>query len=434
MALIEGCKHELEITIPVDDVQKETERVASTIQKRAHLPGFRPGKAPLSMIRRQFATNIRQDVADNLVGKFFRERAEAEQLQVVGSPTVTEIKWDSDNEPIVFKAQFEVAPVIELKDYVGVTVPYRSPEVLDAEVESRIEEIRKQKADFVNLDPRPAESGDVAVIDLESVAGIEGEPLTAQGMQVELGAPETMAPFSENIVGMSPGDEKVIQVEYPEEYAQERLAGKKVDFNVVLRLLQKKELPELNDEFAKDLGDFQTLEELRSTVRANILREREVAAQRVAKESIIDRLIENHEFPVPEAYVDRQIDIYIDRFVSDQAAQGRDPRKVQLDRNKVKEAMRDRAVREVKGSLLVDRIAEKEAIATTQDELDREVQRYAKQEREPAAAVRKRWQEDGTLGRIAAAIRSEKTLNYLFEQARKEAPQDAAQDTTASAE
>ena len=434
MALIEGCKHELEITIPVDDVQKETERVASTIQKRAHLPGFRPGKAPLSMIRRQFATNIRQDVADNLVGKFFRERAEAEQLQVVGSPTVTEIKWDSDNEPIVFKAQFEVAPVIELKDYVGVTVPYRSPEVLDTEVESRIEEIRKQKADFVNLDPRPAESGDVAVIDLESVAGIEGEPLTAQGMQVELGAPETMAPFSENIVGMSPGDEKVIQVEYPEEYAQERLAGKKVDFNVVLRLLQKKELPELNDEFAKDLGDFQTLEELRSTVRANILREREVAAQRVAKESIIDRLIENHEFPVPEAYVDRQIDIYIDRFVSDQAAQGRDPRKVQLDRNKVKEAMRDRAVREVKGSLLVDRIAEKEAIATTQDELDREVQRYAKQEREPAAAVRKRWQEDGTLGRIAAAIRSEKTLNYLFEQARKEAPQDTPQETTESAQ
>lgn len=434
MPIVEGCKHEIEITIPAAEMEQETVRVAEKYRLRVHLPGFRPGKAPLSMIRRQFATNIRQDVADNLVGKFFRERAEAEQLQVVGSPTVTEIKWDSDNEPIVFKAQFEVAPVIELKDYVGVTVPYRSPEVLDAEVESRIEEIRKQKADFVNLDPRPAESGDVAVIDLESVAGIEGEPLTAQGMQVELGAPETMAPFSENIVGMSPGDEKVIQVEYPEEYAQERLAGKKVDFNVVLRLLQKKELPELNDEFAKDLGDFQTLEELRSTVRANILREREVAAQRVAKESIIDRLIENHEFPVPEAYVDRQIDIYIDRFVSDQAAQGRDPRKVQLDRNKVKEAMRDRAVREVKGSLLVDRIAEKEAIATTQDELDREVQRYAKQEREPAAAVRKRWQEDGTLGRIAAAIRSEKTLNYLFEQARKEAPQDAAQDTTASAE
>jgi trigger factor len=427
LALIEGCKHELEITIPVDDVQKELDRVAESIQKKAHLPGFRPGKAPLSMIRRQFAGNIRQDVLDNLLGKFFRERAEAEQLQVVGTPNVSNIKWESDSEPIVFKAEFEVAPVIELKEYTGITVPYRSPEVQDSEVEERIEEVRKQKAEYVNLDPRPAETGDVAVIDLVSVGGLEGEPLTAQGMQVELGAPETMAPFSENIVGMSPGDQKVIQVEYPEEYAQERLAGKKVDFQVTLRLLQKKELPELNDEFAKDLGDFQSMEELRNTVRANILREREIAAQRVAKEAIIDRLIEIHDFPVPETYIDRQVDIYIDRFLSEQAERGRDPRKIQLDRKKVKEAMRDRAVREVKGSLLVDRIAEKEAIVTTQDEVDREVQRYAKQEREPAAAVRKRWQEDGTLGRIASAIRSEKTLNFLFEQARKEAPQDSAE-------
>lgn len=427
MALIEGCKHELEITIPVDDVQKELDRVAESIQKKAHLPGFRPGKAPLSMIRRQFAGHIRQDVLDNLLGRFFRERAEAEQLQVVGTPNVSDIRWENDSEPIVFKAEFEVAPAIELKEYTGITVPYRSPEVQDSEVDERIEELRKQKAEYINLDPRPAEPGDVAVIDLRSVGGLEGEPLTAQGMQVELGAPETMAPFSENIAGMSPGDQKVIQVEYPEDYVQERLAGKKVDFQVTLRLLQKKELPELNDEFAKDLGDFQTMEELRNTVRANILRERELAAQRAAKEAIIDRLIEIHDFPVPETYVDRQVDIYIERFLSEQAERGRDPRKIQLDRKKIKEAMRDRAVREVKGSLLVDRIAEKEAIVTTQDEVDREVQRYAKQEREPAAAVRKRWQEDGTLARIAAAIRSEKTLNFLFEQARKEAPQDNAE-------
>jgi trigger factor len=427
LALIEGCKHELEITIPVDDVQKELDRVAESIQKKAHLPGFRPGKAPLSMIRRQFAGHIRQDVLDNLLGRFFRERAEAEQLQVVGTPNVSDIRWENDSEPIVFKAEFEVAPAIELKEYTGITVPYRSPEVQDSEVDERIEELRKQKAEYINLDPRPAEPGDVAVIDLRSVGGLEGEPLTAQGMQVELGAPETMAPFSENIAGMSPGDQKVIQVEYPEDYVQERLAGKKVDFQVTLRLLQKKELPELNDEFAKDLGDFQTMEELRNTVRANILRERELAAQRAAKEAIIDRLIEIHDFPVPETYVDRQVDIYIERFLSEQAERGRDPRKIQLDRKKIKEAMRDRAVREVKGSLLVDRIAEKEAIVTTQDEVDREVQRYAKQEREPAAAVRKRWQEDGTLARIAAAIRSEKTLNFLFEQARKEAPQDNAE-------
>ncbi|MBL8233105.1 MAG: trigger factor, partial [Bryobacterales bacterium] len=315
MALIEGCKHELEITIPADDVQKEMDRVAESIQKKAHLPGFRPGKAPLSMIRRQFGANMRQEVLDNLLGKFFRERAEAEQLQVVGTPNVSDIQWANDGDPIVFKAQFDVAPVIELKEYTGVTVPYNSPEISDTELDARIEQIRQQKADYVNVDPRPVETGDVAVIDLESISGLEGKPLVAQGMQVELGAPDTMAQFSEGIPGMNPGDDKVIQVGYPDTYGEERLAGKTVDFRVTLRVIQKKELPELNDEFAKDLGDFQSFEELKSTVRANMLREKEVAAQRVAKEAIIDRLVTEHDFPVPETYVDRQVDIFIDRFV-----------------------------------------------------------------------------------------------------------------------
>ncbi|MCS7026471.1 MAG: trigger factor [Bryobacteraceae bacterium] len=430
MALIEGCRHELEITIPADDVQKEIERVAQSIQKKAHLPGFRPGKAPLSLIRRHFVGNIRQEVLDNLLGKFFRERAEAEQLQVVGTPNVSEIRWEKETDPIVFKAQFDVAPVIELKEYKGIVVSYESPEVTDAELEERLEQIRQQRAEYINLDPRPAQPGDVAVIDLESVAGLEGKPITAQAMQVELGAPDTLAAFSEGIPGMSPGEEKVIQVVYPEDYAEDRLAGKTVRFRVKLRLIQKKELPELNDEFAKDLGDFQNLEELKNTVRANLLREKETVAQRAAKQAIMDRLVEMHDFPVPETYIDRQVDIYIEQFLADKAPRGFDPS--QLDRKKIKEAMRDRAVREVKATLLIDRIAEREAIYTTQEEIDREVQRYAKQEREVAAAVRRRWQEDGTLARIASAIRSEKTLNFLFEHARKQAPSQAETPASAS--
>lgn len=432
MALIEGCKHELEITIPAAAVNQESDKVAEDIRKKAQLPGFRPGKAPLSMIRSRFQSTIRQEVIENLVPRFFREVAEKDNLQVVGDPRLKDIHHHDGGE-VHFKVEFEVAPEITLGEYRGVRVEYAEPTVSPEDVTTRLEELRRSKADYVNLDPREAAEGDVAAVSLQSVGGLEGEPMQASDLKIELGAPETLPAFNE-IVGMEPGDAKKITVSYPEQYGQARLAGKTVDFIVTLDTLQRKELPELNDDFAKDLGDFQSLEELKDTIRRNIFHEREVAAQRTAKDAIVNSLTEAHDFPVPETYVDRQIEIYIDRFVNDQ---GLDPKKLKLDPQRIKSAMRDRAVKEVRSSLILERIGTAENIETTQDEVDAELQRFARQQREPVAAVRKRFDEDGTTGRIAHAIRTEKTLNFLFENARKEAPQpkeEPAPETEAPAE
>jgi len=421
MALVEGCKHAIEVVIPASVVEEETGKVAETIRARAHIQGFRPGKAPLSMIRARYGRDIRQEALENLLPKYFRQEVEKDHLDVVGSPNITNIEYEAGQD-VKFKAEFEVAPTIELQEYRGVTVTYEQPTVSDDDVAERLEGLRKQKADFVNLDPKPIETGEVALVDLHSVSGVEGEPIHAHDMQVELGAEETIKEFSEHIAGMSPGDEKTIAVVYPEEYGQERLAGKTVEFHVHLKNVQKKELPELNDDFAKDLGDFQTLEELKDVIRRNTMQEREVAAQRTAKDAIVDKLVEMHQFPVPEAYLDRQAEIYIDRVLSEQASRGVDTRNMKLDPARVKEATRDRATKEIKASILLERISEREAIGATQDEVDAEITRFSKQNREPVAAVRKRFEENGTLGRIAHAIRTEKVLNFLFENARKEAP------------
>ncbi|MBI3678801.1 MAG: trigger factor [Acidobacteria bacterium] len=423
MALLEGCKHELEVVIPIEEVTRETEMVAEKVRSKVNLPGFRPGKAPLSMIRQRYQEHIRQEVLEHLVPRFFRHRVTEEQLKVVGTPNIRDVEFAA-GEPIKFKAEFEVAPEIELKEYRGITAPYAEPQVSEEDSSERLEELRKQKADYVNLDPRPAQHGDVAVIDLLSLSGVEGEPVRAQDMQLEMGSGDTLPEFTTHILGMTPGEEKTFPVTYPEDYGQQRLAGRTVEFRVHLKMIQTKELPELNDEFAKDLGDFQSLDELKETVRKGIFRERELAAQRAAKDAVVDKLLEMHNFPVPEAYVDRQIETYIERFLAEQEAMGRDPRKISLDPAKVKTAMRDRAVREVRSSLLLERIAEREAIAAMREEVDQEIQRYAKQHREPVAAVRKRFDENGTTQRIAGVIRTEKTLNFLFEQARKEAPAD----------
>jgi trigger factor len=421
MALVEGCKHAIEVVIPASVVEEETGKVAESIRAKAHLQGFRPGKAPLSMIRARYGREIRQEALENLLPKYFRQEVEKDHLDVVGSPNITNIEYEAGQD-VKFKAEFEVAPVVELQEYRGVAVTYEQPVVTEEDVAERLEELRKQKADYVNLDPKPIETGEVALVDLHSVSGVEGEPIHAHDMQVELGAEETIQEFSEHIVGMSPGDEKIIAVTYPENYGQERLAGKTVEFHVHLKNVQRKELPELNDDFAKDLGDFQTLEELKDVLRRNLLQEREIAAQRAAKDAIVDKLVEMHEFPVPEAYLDRQAEIYIERLLGEQAARGRDLKNVKLDPARVKEATRERATKEIKASILLERIAEREAIGATQDEVDAEVNRFAKQNREPVAAVRKRFEENGTLGRIAHAIRTEKVLNFLFENARKEAP------------
>ena len=420
MALVEGCKHALEISVPAEEVETETGRVVADIQKRAKLPGFRPGKAPASQIRLQFKGDIRNQVLENLIPRFLQKQVEAENLNVVGRPDITDVHFH-DGAPLKFKAEFEVVPEIELGEYKGVEVEYHDPEVTDDDVAKRLEEIRDEKAQYVNVDPRPIENGDHAVVALESVGGVEGEPVKTDEMVLEIGGPDTFEAFTQNLTGLQPGDEKEFEVSYPENYGSQRLAGKTVQFHATVKGIRRKELPELNDEFAQDLGDYRNMDEVREAVRKALFAQRQHEAQSTAKNLIVDKIVQAHDFPVPEVFIDRQIKSRVEQSLRSIAAEGIDPRKLNLDWDKVKESQRDKAVSEVKASMLLSRIAERESINATRDEVDREVERIAKQQRETIPAVQRRFEKDGTLGRIASHIQTEKTLSFLFEQARKTA-------------
>ena len=417
--LVEGCKHALEITIPVEDIEKETELAVVEIRKKAKIPGFRPGKVPLSIVKTRFESEVRQEVLDKLLPRFFRAALQQENLQVVGQPNIADIHFHK-GEPLKFKVEFEVAPEVPLNDYRGVTITYSEPEVSDADVAERLEKVREQKAEYVNEEPRALADGDHAVIALESISGV-AEKVSQDELMLKLGDEATMPVFTENLRGASPGEAKEFEVTYPDDYEPKNLAGKTVLFKATVKAVRRKELPEVNDEFAKDLGDFQTLAELSEAIRKNILAERENRAKEDAKHQLIDKLVEAHDFPVPSAYVDRQIEINVQNQLRAFAAQGIDPRNIKLDWEKVRESQKDRATKDVKASLLIDKVAERESIAATQEEVDREVQRMARQEREAAAVTRAKLEKDGAIGRIAGHIRTEKTLNFLFEHARKEA-------------
>jgi trigger factor len=240
-------------------------------------------------------------------------------------------------------------------------------------------------------------------------------------MVLEIGGADTFEAFSENLRGLSPDDEKEFAVTYPEDYGAARLAGKTIQFHATVKGIRRKELPELNDEFAQDLGDYRNIGEVRDAIRKGLLAQRQYEAQSEAKNKIVDKLVEAHDFPVPDIFVERQIENRVEQSLRTMAEQGVDLQKLKLDWKKVREAQREKAVREVKASMLLSRISERESIHATRDEVDKEVEKIARQNREAVAAAHMRFEKDGTLGRIANHIQTEKTLNFLFEHARKTA-------------
>jgi len=412
------CKRSLEIEIPLDEVEQARERVTSSIKQRVRLPGFRPGKAPVSMIQSRFEGEIRHEVLELLLPQAFRDRVQKDELKVVGQPDISDLKFEP-GQPIRFKADFEVAPEVEIENYRGLPVKYEEPSVPDEEVDKRVESMRENKADYPNLDPRPIERGDYVLVHLKSLAGL-AQPID-QDIQIQVGAEDTLPGFNEALVGASPEDIKEVEITYPEEYGQERLAGKTVHFELTPKFIRKRELPALDDDFARDLGDYQTLDELKDAVKKTIFQEKQYVAQQAAKEELIDKLVATNEFPVPQAYIDRQIENQVRMQLRDLAGRGIDPNTIKFDWDKVKESQHDKAIRNVKASLLLEKISDREGIHATKEEVDRELQRIARQEREGVAVTRARLEKEGTLGRIAGHIQTEKTLHFLFEQAEKQA-------------
>jgi trigger factor len=240
-------------------------------------------------------------------------------------------------------------------------------------------------------------------------------------MVLEIGGSDTLEAFTENLRGLSPGDEKDFEVAYPAEYGSARLAGRTVTFHATVKGIRRKELPDLNDEFAQDLGDFRTVDELKEAIRKGIVSQRTQEAQQAAKDKLVDKLVDTHDFPVPEFFIERQVKNRVEQSLRAMTSEGVDPSTLQIDWKKVMESQRDKAIREVKASLLLSRVAASESIHATREDVDKEVERLARQQREPVAAAQIRFEKDGTLDRIANHIQTEKTLTFLFEHARKTA-------------
>src|SRR5580704_3102345 len=331
-----NCKRELELEIPADNVQKATEKIAKDLARVARVPGFRPGKAPVTLIRRRFADDIQGEVVQSLVPEYLEKALDEKKLVPVTRPEVDKVEF-KDGEPLKFKAVFEVLPEFELGNYKNLEVKIDAVDAGDAQVDKAIEEMRDRAATFVPVEGRAAKDGDFLLIKLKGTPKGEnaGDPVEADNIMCHIGAEETLESFTENLRGTNPGDSREFESTYPADYPDPKLAGKTFDFKIDVQGIKEKKLPELNDEFAKEVageaGGVTTLEEMRKKVRENLEAAKDEQQKSQARERILETLVKSHDFPVPEALVQHQMDVRLERTVRQLAAQGIDPRQVNVD-------------------------------------------------------------------------------------------------------
>ena len=411
------CRRELDLEIPADEVSKAMERVAKEFAKVARVPGFRPGKAPITLIRRRFADDIKGEVLQSLVPERVEKAVNEQKLTPVSQPKVEQLNFN-DGQPLKFRAVFEVLPEFELGNYKDLQLEMPVMDVVDEDVTKTLEDMRERAAAFAPAEGRSVQDDDFVQLKLAGTAEGEGEPLQADSVLCHIGAEETMAPFNDNLRGVNIGDHKDFDVPYPADYPDAKLAGKTYHYSVDVLGIKTKKLPELNDDFAKDVSDATTLDELKKKIREGLEHQRDHKQKDLLREKVLGEIVKLHDFPVPQSLVEHQMDVRLERVVRSLAQQGVDPRAVNIDWVSLRKRNEDRAKDDVKAELIVDRIATAENIDVTEEEVEHELQHLAGHSNESAEAIRARLTKQDTLDRIKAKLRSDKTLDWLAQNAR----------------
>jgi trigger factor len=444
-----ACKREISVEIPAEVVAAQQEALVQQYSKQARIPGFRKGKVPASMVRNKFSSEITSDVVEHLVPQYFREAVTKGGFRPVSQPHIYGLEF-TPGEPIKFKAAFEVLPDFELGDYKAIKVVKQNVTVTDEQVDAEIKQLQERQASFdpVN-DDRGAEKGEFVQVSFEAKPkGPKDEPeanasndagakttesaeegggggseqeAAAQPVQmdevlVEIGGANTIPEFTEHLSGAKAGEERSFDVVYPEDFYDKRLAGQTFSYKVKVNAVKKKTLPELNDDFAKELSqDFKTFDDLKTLIRQNMETELNHKAEHEAKDKMIEELLAQHDFPVPRSLVEHQIDLRLERGLRALAAQGmktEDMRK--MDFGRLRAGQLEAAIKEVKSSVLLAKIAIKEKIQVSNEELEQEITAMAQQMQQPVEEVKKRLVQDNAVDRLRDRMRSEKAINLLY--------------------
>jgi len=416
----------IEVTIPADEVSRAMRSTVKRYQKQARLPGFRAGKVPESLIRARFAERVRQEVLEAVMPQHFQKAIAEGNYKLVSQPQVVDMKM-ADDQPLWFKAEFEVMPEFSIEGYQDIKAEKPSSAFTDEEFGTEVERVRESRSTMEPVEEdRPLADSDWAQITFtgkvqqqepaEGNNAPDNTPLTGEDVMLEVGGSNTLPAFNEALRGAKVGQELKFGLSYPEDFGEKRLAGKTVAYDVVVKGIKRRVQPELNDDFAKELGDYSSYDDFIAKFRENLQAEKERRTEAETRERLLNALSERFQFPVPESMVQQQIDVRLDRGLRALASQGmREEDMKQLDFARLRAAQRDSATSEVKSLLILDRIADAESIGVSEEEVNQELELLSLRLREPLDALRVRLTQDGSMARIREQIRRDKTATLLYE-------------------
>jgi len=402
----------LSFEVEPEVVQGEIDKRAKELSRKVRLPGFRPGKTPLDVVKKRFHSEILGEAAEAIVNKVVFDELEGRGLRPLAPPKVEEVKLE-EGQPLTFKAVFETLPLVELPEWKGLEAKVKGPSVSEQDVDKEVDRLREEAARFDPVeDVRPSAHGDYVLLDLTWRPLDGGKGGHDENALIEIGNAGNHEDMNKGLEGLQAGETKEIDVAWGADAAP-AIAGKTVRYTVTLKGLKKKIVPAADDEFAKDLGEFDSLALLKDKIRTQLEAAEKRRVDRETKAALIEALAARAGFEVPEALIERHMTVRTENLARGLAYQGIDPRKVGVNWNDYRESTRDESVKAARADILLDEIARREGVQVLESEIDAELTRLAERAGRSKEAVRAQLAKDGELSGLAARLREEKTLDLL---------------------
>ncbi|HEY2971341.1 MAG TPA: trigger factor [Pyrinomonadaceae bacterium] len=426
---VSPTRKEIKIEIDSATVRQTYDRISDRYAKQASVPGFRPGHAPRAVVRTRFKNEIRGQALQELVPEAVNEAISKHELNALGEPDVqldnAEALEKFGEQPLLVNVKVEVLPKVELQDYKGIKAVRKTRPVTDAGVDEMVEALRENSGAMQPVEDRGAALGDTVTINVEGkflgdkIDGTEEENIKKDEVEVTLGAKGVQQEFTDNLTGVKPDDEKTFVVDYPEDFFSKGLAGRKVEYTARVTAVRVKELPEVDDEWARSLGEeFDSVATLRTKIRENMENQARQEADHRLRADLMQKVVAGHPFEVPQSLIDHQTGYRLESVVRDMISRGVDPRNENVNWEGAREELKVQAEEDVRSSLLLERIAEEEKIEVSNEEIEAEIQAIARSSKQPLEQVRSVLTKEGGESSIANRLRSRKALDLLVENAR----------------
>ena len=421
---ISPVKKKLKVEVPAEVAGKEFNQIANDYKKHARLPGFRPGKAPLQLVKRRFRKDICKDVLQRLIPESYDQALREREVKPLGDLRIEQLSFE-EGESLSYEAQVEILPEITLPEYRGLEVQVPTEALTEEMVEEQLEKIRQRQAPLVTVSDRTtAADGDYATVDLEGKYldqdpdGKPAEPIAEKNVTLQLGGEHTHKSFDQGLNGMDVGEKKTFEVTYEPDYPEEKLAGHRVRFNVVLNDIKLLDLPDLDDEFARGLGEFENLGKLKDKIREELNHQLEQNRASKLRQELVQKLIDATNFEVPELLVENRIDDKVRDLAYDMARQRLNPTKTDVDWSSMRSDLRAVAEKETRAGLILAKIADQEGFDISPQEVSQELEGLAESTNQPIDKVRQHFQEDSRREGLVDQIRRRKALDIVLEGAK----------------